>query len=231
MEELSVLQRFTVLVIPVLFAITVHEVAHGWIALRLGDPTAKMLGRLTLNPFRHIDPIGTVAVPALLFFMGGFLFGWAKPVPVTAENLRNPAKGMAVVALAGPLANLLMSLLWAIVTKLVLVSGFVSLDSPIRFLAYMGVAGVYINVLLCALNLLPIPPLDGGRIVAGLLPGPLSAKYGRLEPYGFLILMILLISGILYQILWPVIGYLQMFMALILGISSQEYVFLLQSIF
>lgn len=204
MEELNLLQRIAVWTIPVLFAITVHEVAHGWAARQLGDPTAMMLGRLTLNPLKHIDPIGTVLLPGLLLYAGGFLFGWARPVPVTWENLRHPRRDVAVVAAAGPGANLVMALLWALVVRLgtLLVSSAPWLAVP---LLYMGVAGIFINLILLVLNLLPILPLDGGRVVVSLLPGPLAARFGRLEPYGLLVLLALLVLGVLGQVLSPVI--------------------------
>ncbi len=205
MHELNLVQRIAIWVIPVLFAITVHEVAHGWVARRLGDPTAMMLGRLTLNPIKHIDPLGTILIPGLMLILGtGFVFGWAKPVPVTWENLRNPKRDMALVAAAGPGANLLMALLWAIVINLsTLLSG--TLGNVALFFAYMGIAGIFINGILMVLNLLPIPPLDGGRVAMGLLPGPAAAKLGRVEPYGLIIIVILLVTRILGYILWPVL--------------------------
>ena len=198
--ELSQLQRLSIFILPVLFAITVHEVAHGWVAKRLGDPTAQRLGRLTLNPIPHIDPIGTILVPAMLFFAGGLLFGWAKPVPVTWENLRHPKRDMALVAAAGPGANLVMAILWALIAR-------VSLALPESMhwatvpIAYMGVAGIYINLALMVLNLIPVPPLDGGRVATGLLPGPWAYKLSRLEPYGLFILIALLVTGVLGQIM------------------------------
>ncbi len=202
MEELTTIQRVVVWALPVLFAITVHEVAHGWVAKQLGDPTAMMLGRLTLNPIKHIDPIGTVVVPLVLLLMGGFIFGWAKPVPVTWENLKNPKRDMALVAVAGPLSNLLMAILWALVMKLGFMIGnaMPSLAWP---LIYMGGAGIAINAILMLLNLLPLPPLDGGRVLAGLLPGPWAWKLSRIEPYGLIILVVLLATGMLGQILSP----------------------------
>lgn len=202
MVELSKIQFFVVAAIPVLFAITVHEVAHGWVAKRLGDPTAMMMGRLTLNPVKHIDPIGTVLVPIAIFWLGGFLFGWAKPVPVTWENLKHPKRDMALVAVAGPLANLIMAIGWAIVMKIGL-----SFSPDLSYVAipliYMGFMGILINCALMVLNLLPLPPLDGGRIMSSLLPGPLAWKYNRLEPYGLYILLFLLISGGLAWVLMP----------------------------
>jgi len=202
MEELTTVQRVAVWALPVLFAITVHEVAHGWVAKKLGDPTAMMLGRLTLNPIKHIDPIGTVVVPVALMLLGGFIFGWARPVPVTWENLKNPKRDMALVAIAGPFANLLMAIAWALIMKL----GFM-LGGDASWLAwpliYMGGAGIVINAILMRLNLLPIPPLDGGRVLAGLLPGPWAWQLSRIEPYGLMIMVGLLATGMLGKILGP----------------------------
>lgn len=202
------MQRIAVWALPVLFAITVHEVAHGWIALRLGDKTAMMLGRLTLNPLKHIDPIGTVLLPLVMLMLGGFIFGWAKPVPVTWENLKHPKRDMALVAAAGPLANLLMALLWALIMKLgyILVPGTGSVG---QLLIYMGGAGIFINIVLMVLNLLPLPPLDGSRVVSSFLPGPVAWKFNRIENYGFLILIVLLATGLLGQIIGPPVFGLQ----------------------
>jgi Zn-dependent protease len=204
MQELNIVQLVAVWALPTLFAITVHEVAHGWVARRLGDPTAMMLGRLTLNPLKHIDLIGTVAVPILLLVLssGHMVFGWAKPVPITAENLRPPKKGMAAVAAAGPLANLMMALLWALLVKLIVLGSGGNVGAMLP-LIYMGLAGITINVLLMILNLIPVPPLDGSRVVAGFLPDPLAWKYGRLEQYGLLILLALMATGLLGRIMGP----------------------------
>jgi len=204
-DEFSFVQKFIIWAIPVIFAITAHEVAHGWVALKLGDRTAQMMGRLTLNPIKHIDPVGTILVPGLLLLMGGFMFGWARPVPITYQNLRHPKADMAWVALAGPMANLVMAVIWALIAKL----GFALYQSAITIgepMLYMGVAGVLINTMLMLLNLLPLPPLDGGRILVSLLPGPLAWQVGRIEPYGFFILIALIYFGILGMILWPLIG-------------------------
>jgi len=202
-------------ILPVLLAITVHEAAHGWIAKYLGDPTAERLGRVTLNPFKHVDPIGTVLVPAaLLLLKAPFLFGWAKPVPVNWGNLRRPKRDMILVAAAGPGANLMMATLWAVVAEvgsLLLRSG-----SPI---IYMGLVGILINVLLMVFNLLPLPPLDGGRVAVGLLPARWAWWVNRLEPFGFLILLVLLFSGVLSRIITPPIELSLTFLAYIVGSS------------
>ena len=206
-HELNAIQMFAVAVLPVLFAITVHEVAHGWVAKQFGDPTAQMLGRLTLNPIRHIDPIGTVLVPIALAVSTGFIFGWAKPVPVTVQNLRNPKRDMAFVALAGPGANLIMALFWGGVIKLALIMG-----PDFRWFAYpmvmMGQYGVSINLLLMLLNLLPIPPLDGGRVMTSILPGPLSYQFSRLETFGMVAVVLLMVTGIFGKIIGPPMDYL-----------------------
>lgn len=200
------MQKVAVWSLPILFAITVHEVAHGWVAKRLGDPTAMMLGRLTLNPIKHVDPVGTFLVPLILMIAHLPVFGWAKPVPVTWENLKHPKRDMALVAAAGPGANLLMALLWAAIMRLGLELSAGDTMWLGRPLAYMGFAGIEINIVLMVLNLLPLPPLDGGRILAGLLPGPLSWQVNRLEPYGFFILLGLLATGLLSYVMNPPIN-------------------------
>jgi len=217
MDDLNLLQRIAIWTLPVLFAITAHEVAHGWVAMRLGDRTAMMLGRLTLNPIKHIDPIGTLLVPGLMLAFGGFIFGWAKPVPVTWDNLNNPKRDMALVAMAGPMANLIMALLWAGVMKLSLLfaASLVMVAEP---LLLMGAAGITINLILMVLNLLPLPPLDGGRIVSSLLPNKLSWRYNQLENYGLLILLVLLASGVLGDIIGPPIYKLQAMLYLLIGV-------------
>ncbi len=202
MGELSKIQVLAVAILPVLFAITVHEVAHGWVAKRLGDPTAQMLGRLTLNPIKHIDPVGTVLLPLFLIWMSLPVIGWAKPVPITWENLRHPKRDVGLVAVAGPASNLVMALFWALVMKIGLIMAPYNDYFGVPFI-FMGFAGIYVNGLLMVLNMIPLPPLDGGRVLTSLLPGPWAYKVGRLEPYGMFILIFLLISGVLGAILLP----------------------------
>ena len=208
MAELSLLEKIIVWAIPVVFAITVHEVAHGWVANYLGDPTAKSLGRVTLNPIKHIDPIGTVALPLILVYLGGFIFGWAKPVPVTWQNLRSPRRDMAIVAAAGPVANLIMMILWAVLAKVLL-----TIDQTpgplLQFVLVMCSIGIIINIILMVLNLLPLLPLDGGRVVTSLLPPRLAVLYSRLEPFGLIVILVLLVTGVLANILMPVVSALE----------------------
>ncbi|HEB80464.1 MAG TPA: site-2 protease family protein [Chromatiales bacterium] len=218
MPGITLVQTIAVLALPLLFAVTVHEVAHGWVARRLGDPTAMMLGRLTLNPIKHIDPLGTLLIPALLLIMHApFLFGWAKPVPVTWQNLRNPKRDMALVAAAGPGANLAMALLWALVAKLGLVLA-PTMGGFALPMVLMGKVGITFNLVLMVLNLLPLPPLDGGRVLVGLLPGPLSWKVSRIEPYGFPILLVLLVTGGLTYLIVPPIGWFEHLISLTMGL-------------
>lgn len=206
--HLSITQIISIWILPVLFAITVHEVAHGWVASKFGDQTAKLSGRLTLNPLKHIDIIGTIIVPILMLLFTNFIFGWAKPVPVDARNLRNPRRDMALVALAGPLSNLLMAIIWASIAKLgtILEPSNNWLGTP---LFLMGSAGIMVNVVLAVLNFLPIPPLDGGKIAMSLLPGRWSWQLYKLEPYSFLLLVILItMTNIIQIVLFPPINFL-----------------------
>jgi Zn-dependent protease len=187
LDLFAFLYKVSIWAIPLLLAITLHEVAHGWMARYFGDRTAEMLGRLSLNPLRHIDPIGTLLVPGLLLAVGGPLFGWAKPVPVATSVLRNPRRAMVVVALAGPAANLFMAVLWCAVLGAILrVNGNATLDGWITLMAQ---AGILSNVVLAVFNLLPIPPLDGGRVLTGLLPPRLGARLEKIEPVGLFIVL------------------------------------------
>jgi Zn-dependent protease len=193
MDIAQIVQTIAIYAIPVLFAITVHEAAHGYAARHFGDNTAAMLGRITLNPLKHIDPVGTIAMPLLLYFAtsGAFLFGYAKPVPVNFGQLRNPKKDMVWVALAGPGANLAQAILWTIALYLL-----VGMGTEERFFIEMCRAGVLVNLVMFAFNLFPLPPLDGGRILVGLLPWKQAQMVSRIEPWGFFLVMALVISGI-----------------------------------
>ncbi len=193
---MTLLLQILVFAIPAIFAITVHEVAHGWVANRLGDPTAARAGRLSLNPFRHVDPVGTVLVPAVVYLTSGAFFGWARPVPVDWRRLRHPRRDMALVAVAGPLSNLLMLVAWILV--------LLNADQQ-GLWARMSWTGVSFNATIMVLNLLPVPPLDGSRIVTSLLPSGAAVSYNRIEPFGLLILAALLMTGLLGAILKPLV--------------------------
>jgi len=201
LEELNLIQKISVYALPVLFAITLHEAAHAYVAKYWGDSTAYNLGRVSLNPLRHIDLVGTILLPLMCVAVGGFLFGWAKPVPVRFGNLRNVRAGMRWVAAAGPLANFAMAVLWVLLFKLAVVMN----NTYSEPLALMSQAGIGINVVLMVLNLMPLLPLDGGRIVESLLPPGLAYQYSRIEPYGMWILLALVVTGLLSPILSPFI--------------------------
>lgn len=198
--DLSIIQKVAVYAIPMIFAITFHEAAHAYIAYKNGDPTAKLMGRLSLNPLHHIDPVGTILFPLIGVVMGGFIFGWAKPVPINFGKLHNPKKDLLWVALAGPVANFAMALLWALCLKLSMYCG-AYFGTPLNL---MSQAGISINISLMLLNLLPILPLDGGRIVFSLLPNPQATKFAQTERYGMWILIFLLLVGGLTYIIQPI---------------------------
>jgi len=211
MSELPIVYQIFVWSIPVLFAITLHEVGHGWAAMMLGDSTAKDMGRLSINPIKHIDPVGTIVVPLIMFFASGFIFGWAKPVPVNWNQLNNKKRDIALVALAGPSANLLMIVFWLLIAKLFIAAADQG-NSIAHILTLMAWAGIVINSLLMILNLFPLPPLDGSRVVFSLLPESVASRYAKIEPYGLIILVFLLISGVLFKIIGPLIFGFQQFM-------------------
>jgi len=223
--ELNLVQTIAIYALPVIFAITLHEAAHGYVAKHFGDLTAYAEGRVSLNPLRHIDPVGTVAVPlallaiSKLFAGSGILFGWAKPVPVNFANLRHPKRDMLWVAAAGPFSNLVMAVLWAVALKI----GIGLPDSYFALpLALMGAAGVFVNAIIMVLNLMPLPPLDGGRILVSLLPHRLAYNVSRVEPYGFIILIVMLFSGVLGMMLWPVIGMVLSLIAAMIGLPLAD---------
>lgn len=221
MLEMTIIQKIAIWALPILFAITVHEVAHGWVASKLGDQTAKLSGRLTLNPIKHIDWVGTIILPLLMLLFTSFIFGWAKPVPVDPRNLRHPRSDMAIVAAAGPIANLLMALFWAGIAKI----GYMLLPEENWFslpLVLMGNAGIIINVVLGVLNCLPIPPLDGGRVLLSVVPGRIAWQLNRFEPYGFLLLILLMFSGVLSNILGPIVGQLVSGIELVFALGTHS---------
>lgn len=216
-EQLTTIQQLSVAALPVLFAITVHEVAHGYIAYLLGDKTARALGRLTLNPLKHIDILGTIIVPLVLFALGGMIIGWAKPVPINSRHLKKPKRDLALIALAGPMANLFMLLFWAAIGKVGVMLGHTSFPGA-QAIYFMGLAGIEINLILLMLNLLPIPPLDGGHVLAGLLPRKLAIKFEKMAPYGFIIVLLLLVFGVIGLIFGPVFNWLYVLVKTIFGI-------------
>jgi len=220
MNELSTIQTIAAAALPLLLAITLHEAAHGWSAHRLGDNTAYMMGRVTINPLRHIDPVGTIVVPIAIYILSGFnfAFGWAKPVPVNFSHLRNIRRDTALVAFAGPASNLLMLLAWAVVAKVILMTSgpeyFVS-----SFVGAMTKFGILINSILAALNLLPLLPLDGGRILNSWLPLNLSQAFEKIEPYGLFIIMGLMFTGILSPLLYAMMNFINHLVFTLIGLN------------
>ena len=212
----NLLYTIAVWALPVLLAITLHEAAHGWVAYKLGDATASRLGRISINPFRHIDPMGTVVIPLAMMLTTGFVIGWAKPVPVDMRQFKQPIVDMALVAVAGPVSNFLMACGWALL--IVLAMNLLGRGDATAFLVKMGQAGITINVILMVLNLLPIPPLDGGRVVAGVMPPAMALQFMRIEPFGMWIVIGLLVSGILGKILWPVVQHFETIIGAIFGL-------------
>lgn len=217
----SMIQGIAIYALPVILAITLHEAAHGYAAKHFGDNTAELEGRISLNPMRHVDPMGTVVVPLTMFIVSkltlgaGFLFGWAKPVPVDFEKLNRPKRDMLWVAVAGPAANLFMALCWALVIKLGLAIPESSFAKP---MILMGIAGIKINILLMVLNLLPLPPLDGGRMMVSILPRRLAYYFSLIEPYGFMVLVVLLFSGVLGAVIWPIMAEINKIIVLSFGL-------------
>ena len=211
------LYQILIYVVPLIFAITLHEAAHGWMARRYGDPTPAMLGRVTLNPIPHIDLVGTILVPGLLLLgsaftgFGGVLLGWAKPVPINTRNLRPFRQGMLMVALAGPVSNLLQAVAWLALLKLFIVSGLIT-----QSLLDLTIAGVFVNFYLMAFNLLPLPPLDGGRSVTMLLPYNAAVRFAQLERYGMLILVVLILSGLMTMFMKPFVAMAQTMLSWVL---------------
>jgi len=214
--DANFIQKITIYAIPLIFAITLHEAAHAFAARHFGDSTAYMMGRMTLNPLKHIDPVWTILVPILTLLFTPLVFGAAKPVPVNFGGLRNPKRDMIWVAAAGPLANLAMMITWAVAAKIA-----ISLpeSGPVIFLALMAEAGIFVNALLMVFNLFPLLPLDGGRILTGLLPNRLAYSFSRTEPYGMFILIALMLSGILGKFMWPLIELSMKSIYAIIGLS------------
>jgi Zn-dependent protease len=202
--DIEIIQKITVYAIPLIFAITLHEAAHAFAARYFGDSTAYMLGRMTLNPIKHIDPVWTIVVPLVTLLVSPFVFGAAKPVPVNFGALRRPKQDMIWVAAAGPAANLLMMLTWALVGKIALI--FAASEAVI-FIILVAKAGIFVNAILMVFNLFPLLPLDGGRILAGLLPGRASYLFAKSEPYGMFILVALILTGVMGAFLWPLVDF------------------------
>lgn len=221
MEFDSVIRQVAISALPILFAVVIHELSHGLMAYKLGDPTAKMLGRLTLNPLAHIDIIGTIIMPIALFVMtsGQFVFGYAKPVPINTRNFSNPSRDMALCAAAGPISNLIIATISILLLKYVLIPSSILIsddvfEQTLKPLALMLKTSVFVNVILAVFNMLPIPPLDGGRVLAGILPYRYSIIFDKIEPFGFVIVLLLIITGLTSLFVYPlvklVLGFLEL---------------------
>lgn len=229
--ELTLIQKIAIFALPVIFAITLHEAAHGYVARFFGDMTAAAAGRISANPLKHIDPVGTILVPLVILLTskllggGAILFGWAKPVPVNFARLRRPKQDMLWVAVAGPGMNFIMAVFWALMIQLGHALGNSFATAPLMM---MGAAGVFINVILMALNLIPLPPLDGGRIAVSLLPYKAAYQFSRLEPYGLFILLGLMFTGILGYLMWPLISVFIGLTAFVTGLDADHLVALIQ---
>lgn len=195
MDELTLVQFFVVVLVPLVLAVTVHEVAHCWVAKLFGDNTAEQQGRYTLNPLKHIDLLGTIVIPGVLLYFTGFIFGWAKPVPIDARNFKKPKKAMMLVALAGPLSNVLMAFGWALLGRFAVgISQIEFISDPLNLWSRVG---IHFNLILALINLLPIPPLDGSRVISGLMPDYWAWRYNQLERFGLIIMIVLLVTGVL----------------------------------
>ncbi len=210
----SAVTRLIISALPILIAITFHEVAHGFVAYRLGDPTAKMLGRLTLNPFAHIDIFGTILLPIMLYVLtsGQFVFGYAKPVPINPMNFRHPRKGMAISAAAGPVTNILLATVSFLFLKFFILPMAALVpeaagEAVLKPISLILVAAIQVNVILAAFNMIPIPPLDGGRVLTGLLPAKQAMSFSRIEPFGFIIVLVLIYSGLANYLIMPFIRF------------------------